>query len=292
MLNKLGAVKADEPMKNHTSFKTGGPADIVIWPKDRDSLKDILMIAEENSINTTVLGGCTNLLVGDSGIRGIVIMMNSGGMIEEKPDGSVYADSMIRKKDFLNYCIDEGYGNVEFLAGLPGCIGGGIFMNAGTTDGNFSDILESVDCLKNREIINIKISKEIAEYRNMALPEAVIVFGGYFKLKKSGDMTGVRNNISRIIAERKLKHPLEYPSAGSVFKNPEGHFSWKLVRDSGLSGKTIGGACVSEKHTNFIINTGNATSRDILDLINHVKERVYAEFGIVLEPEIKMIGEF
>jgi len=296
-LDKLGILKTNEPLKNYTSFKTGGPADFLIWPEKHESLKEIIIISKEHDIPVTVLGGCTNLLVGDKGIRGITIMLNSASILEGKleieDNGLIYSDSMIRKDAFLSFCTDSGYEGMEWLAGIPGCIGGGIIMNAGTVDGNFANILESILYMDpDGRVITQKVSEEMAGYRKMNLQKGAVVLGGYFKLSKTKDSTGVRKKINTILQERKLKHPLDFPSAGSVFKNPDGHSSWKLINDSGLKGKTIGRASVSGLHTNFIINTGNATSMDILNLIHTVKETVFAKYQIELEPEIKILGEF
>ncbi|MFH0974311.1 MAG: UDP-N-acetylmuramate dehydrogenase [Spirochaetota bacterium] len=297
-LNKLGILKINEPLKNYTSFKTGGPADFIIWPNDQNSLKEIILLSREESVTVTLLGGCTNLLVGDKGIRGVVIMQNSAsgkikGKISVQDDGLVYSDAINLKEKFLNYCVDFGYEGMEFMAGIPGCIGGGIVMNAGTIDGNFADILTSISIMNTEGVVtNCSLAKNAAGYRTMGIPKEYIVLGGYFKMQRTPDKEKVKAKIDRLLQERKSKHPLNYPSAGSVFKNPAGYSSWKLVDESGLKGKGIGGARVSELHTNFIINSGNATSLDILTLINLIKETVYNRFKIILEPEIKMVGEF
>jgi UDP-N-acetylmuramate dehydrogenase len=296
-LNSLGILKLNESLNRYTSFKTGGPADILIWPKDCDSLTEVIEFSKEESLPITILGGCTNLLVGDKGIRGIVIMLNSESEIKNNiqinENGSVYSDSGIRKKEFLRFCVEAGYSGMEFLAGIPGCIGGGIVMYAGTVDGNFSDILDSiVYSTPDGQLRTQKITRDATGYRTMGIPYEYIVIGGIFNLQKSGEIDKVRARIDGIVQERKKKHPLNYPSAGSVFKNPPGHSSWKLINDAGLRGKKIGDACVSELHTNFIINAGKATSVDILNLIDHVKETVSLKFNILLEPEIKLLGEF
>ena len=296
-LNSLGILKTEEPLNKYTSFKTGGPADFLIWPKDPDSLKEIITISEEESIPVTVLGGCTNLLVGDKGIRGIVVMQNSESDIKNKieieDNGLIYSDSGIRKKEFIHFCVEAGFTGMEFMAGIPGCIGGGIVMNAGTVDGNFVDILDSVVCItSDGRLARQAVSRDTAGYRSMGLPDGCIVLGGYFRMHKAPEMESVKEKIDCILQDRKKKHPLNFPSAGSVFKNPPGHFSWKLVNDAGLRGKTIGGACVSDLHTNFIVNAGGATSMDILNLIDYVKEAVKSKFNVSLEPEIKIMGEF
>ena len=296
-LNSFGILKADEPLSNYTSFKTGGPADFLIWPKDSDSLKEIIAVSEEESLPVTVLGGCTNLLVGDKGVRGIVVMQNSESdiknRIEIEDDGLVYSDSGVRKKEFIRFCVEAGFTGMEFMAGIPGCIGGGIVMNAGTVDGNFADILDSIVYMsRDGQITAHTLSRSEAGYRTMGLPEGCIVLGACFRMHKTHDIESVKEKIECILQDRKKKHPLNYPSAGSVFKNPPGHFSWKLINDAGLRGRQIGGACVSDLHTNFIVNAGGASSQDILNLIEHIKEKVNAMFNVSLEPEIRLIGEF
>jgi UDP-N-acetylmuramate dehydrogenase len=296
-LKKLGILKANDSLKKYTSFKTGGPADFLIWPKDRASMKEIIIISREESIPVTILGGCTNLLVGDKGIRGVVIMLNSmskiNGRIAPEGSGLIYSDAAVRKDEFLQYCVEAGYEGMEFMAGIPGCIGGGIIMNAGTVDGNFVDILDSVICMSREgEFTARPVDRGTAGYRTMGIPDDYIVLGGLFKVRRTADSEKIKTKIDTILCERRQKHPLDYPSAGSVFKNPAGHYSWKLINDAGLKGKRIGDACVSELHTNFIINAGKAKSLDIVQLIDHVKETVFLKFNINLEPEIKIIGEF
>jgi UDP-N-acetylmuramate dehydrogenase len=296
-LKSLGILKLNEPLKKYTSFKTGGPADFLIWPKDPVSLKEIIAVSRWESLPFTILGGCTNLLVGDKGIRGIVIMQNSESKIKNRiaieDTGLVYSDAGIRKREFLGFCVNSGYTGMEFMAGIPGCIGGGIIMNAGTIDGNFADILDTIICMdKEGDTAVQAIAKDAAGYRTMGIPDGHVVLGGFFRLPKTTDKSSVKGKIDAILRERKQKHPLDYPSAGSVFKNPSGYSSWKLINDAGLKGKRIGGACVSELHTNFIINTGGASSLDILHLIDHIKETVSSTLNILLEAEIKILGEF
>jgi UDP-N-acetylmuramate dehydrogenase len=296
-LADLGVLRLNEPMRKHTSFKTGGPADILIWPDSVSCLREIVLLSKVYSIPVTVLGGCTNLLVGDKGIRGIVIMMNSissnEGAINIEENGLIYADSIIKKDRFITFCADEGYEGMEFMAGIPGCLGGGIIMNAGTTDGYFAGILDSIECMDmDGRISSNTEHKEKAIYRTIGLPGNLIITGAFFRLNKTRNVNLVSEKISAIIKDRKMKHPLDYPSAGSVFKNPAGHSSWKLVNESGLKGKGVGGAFVSELHTNFIINKGDATSLDISNLVDLIKERVFSKFNITLETEIKFIGDF
>ncbi len=296
-LSRLGEVLRDEPLGAYTTFQTGGPADILFHPRDRKSLVDAVRLIRAGGVMLTVIGGGSNLLVADEGVRGVVIRLAGsgewGGSIECREDGRVYAEAGVDKEDFIDFCVGEGFGGVEFLAGMPGCIGGGIVMNAGTNLGTFADILSEVELIDTAgKVVRRKIERQSASYRDIGIERGSIVLGGFFTLPRAQDPDAVRQAVERIIEERWQKHPLEYPSAGSVFKNPPGHSSWKLIDEAGLKGARVGGAMVSEKHTNFIINRDNATSADIRALIRLVQEEVEKKSGVRLEPEVRMIGEF
>lgn len=296
-LEKLGYLKLKESLKKYTSFKTGGHADILISPYNHHSLCEIVYIAGENMLPLTIIGGATNILVGDKGIRGIVVRLcedeDLKGRIETDDDGLIYADSITKKESFIRFCLDNGYKGMEFMAGIPGCIGGGIIMNAGTDKNVFADILDSITYIdKDGIIATTKIKEEMASYRSLKIGGDKIILGGYFRLKMTDNIDHVRLKIEENKEERRLKHPLDQPSAGSVFKNPPGYSSWKLINDAGLKGMRIGGAAVSDIHTNFIINSNGATSSDILSLVDFISEKIYKEFDIKLETEIRMMGEF
>ncbi len=296
-LSEFGTVKLNESLSRYTTFRTGGVADILIYPKNIESVQKIRQLALDNSIPVTVIGHGSNLLISDRGIRGLVLRVSSDGVvpgeIRDEGDGLIFADAMVMKDDFISFAVERGYGGVEFLAGLPGCMGGGIVMNAGTNLGWFSSILDEILLLDGEgEAGGIKISGDMMSYRHLDLKDGWIVLGGYYRLPRSESPEVVKRSIDEILAEREAKHPLEFPSAGSVFKNPEGHSSWRLIDESGLKGKTIGGAAVSVKHTNFIVNTGGATSEDIRSLISCIQEKVFKYSGLRLETEIRMLGEF
>lgn len=296
-LSEWGQVRENEPLKNYTTFRTGGPADALVLPSDNNAVSRIVKIAAEGQIPLTVIGGGSNLLAGDYGVEGIVLRICENGgrkaTMTVLEDGTLYIDAMAAKERFIAFAVGAGYGGVAFMAGIPGCIGGGIMMNAGTFMGTFSGIVRDVDCIDPAgEMRTLAINRAKSSYRNMNIGGENIITGARFVLEKTDDRDGELRKIGEVLADRKKKHPLDYPSAGSVFKNPEGHSSWKLINDAGLKGTMVGGACVSELHTNFIINLSNATSRDIRDLINKVRETVHKKFGIELEPEVKMIGKF
>ena len=297
-LKKFGNLTLNEPMKKYTSFQTGGPADLFICPKNTNDLKQIVQIANKHSLPITVIGGGSNLLIGDRGIRGLVIHICSNQKSNEKitlieNENLIYADAGTSKEDFINYSLENLYEGIEFMTGIPGCIGGGIFMNAGTNIGSFVDIIKKIELINNiGENIIIEASDNMFSYRKFNIPKGAIITGGFFQLKKSKNINKTKNNIKDLLEERSKKHPLSYPSAGSVFKNPEGYSSWKLIDESGLKGFQIGGAKISELHTNFIVNYKNATSLEIKSLIEHVQNEIYSTHNILLKTEIKMIGDF
>lgn len=297
-LSEWGIVKEKEPLKFYTTYKTGGPADVLVIPRGNESIPRIISIIREAKAPLTIIGGGSNLLVGDRGIEGIVVRICEDDshcpVMTVHDDGTIYTDATATKERFIAFAVDSGFCGIEFMAGIPGCIGGGIIMNAGTFMGSFADILKEVvvvDAAGVRRVI--AVDKTMSSYRHMNLgAEGVLITGARFRLPHADNTCAVRDRIDEILADRKKKHPLEYPSAGSVFKNPEGHSSWKLINDAGLKGRAVGGARVSELHTNFIINYDNATSQDIRTLISLVCETVYSRFGVELEPEVKMIGLF
>lgn len=294
-LARYGTVKTDVEMSAFTTFKTGGKADLMIYPSSIENAAAIIRYARQNDVPLTVIGGGSNLVVGDHGIRGIVIRIAEddvcAGRIEQRDDGRVWADACAKKRDLIEFAVSHGYGDCEFMVGVPGCVGGGIIMNAGTFMGNFIDILDSVVCIDNDGVIReIRIKRAMAHYRGIDLPDICLVWGGYFIFRKKGEVAELRRAVEAIVADRKQKHPQD-PSAGSVFKNPEGHASWKLVNDAGLKGRKVGGAMVSELHTNFIINAGGAKSSDIRELIALVQSTVKEKFGVELHPEVRTIGE-
>lgn len=296
-LSEWGRVLENEPLKGHTTFRTGGPADVLVIPSDNRCVARIVAAAREARLPLTIIGGGSNLLVGDRGIPGIVMRLCEDdarpAVMSVLGDGSIYADAIAGKDRFIEYAVSSGFGGVEFMAGIPGCVGGGIMMNAGTYMGSFADIIIDVDIVDGEgNARTVRIDRSMSSYRHMDIDGGSIVTGARFRLERTDDPDRVRGRVAEILADRREKHPLDYPSAGSVFKNPAGHSSWKLIDEAGLKGARIGGAAVSTLHTNFIINTGNATSSDVRALIDLVRETVRKKFGLELETEVKMIGSF
>ena len=297
MLSRLGTVSRGGFLADYTTYRTGGMADLLVEPRSREDIPGIASVAAEGGIPLTVIGGGSNLLVGDRGLEGIVMRLcgNEGrrGEIRVLPDGTIYAEAIVSKESLVAFAVENGFGGIEFMAGIPGCVGGGIMMNAGTSDGSFADVVAGIDVVTpSGDTRSIALDRSMFSYRKIDIDGGCIVTGGRFRLPRAGEPSRVKAVIDAILADRRKKHPLEYPSAGSVFKNPPGHSAWKLIDDAGLKGKRIGGAAVSDLHTNFIINRGGATSRDILDLIRCIQETVRERFGVSLETEVKMLGMF
>ena len=295
-LSQLGSLEFNASMADYTTFKTGGLADILFIPSRADNIEQAVKILKSASVPLTVIGGGSNLLVGDKGIRGAVIVIAERKNCELKiifDEMLVYVDALVPKEKFVNVVIENGMTGVEFMVGIPGMIGGGVIMNAGTFMGSFADILRKIYYINNNgEACVLDVDTTMASYRTLNVADICAITGAEFELKPSASIEECQKTVKEILDDRAAKHPLDYPSAGSVFKNPQGHSSWQLINNAGLKGVEYGGAAVSTKHTNFIINKNNATSSDILSMIKKVQDEVYNKFGISLEPEVKMIGEF
>ena len=257
----------EELMAKHTTFRIGGPAEVYACP-NQEQLPALLEAAKKENAEVTVIGNGSNLLVGDKGIRGLVIEIGSG----------------------MNDIRVEG---TKIVAGIPGSIGGAVTMNAGAYGGEMKDILESVKVIDPEGMMHILSVEELdLSYRHSCIMEkGGIVVEATIKLEKKPEEE-IRAQMADLRNRRVEKQPLEYPSAGSTFKRPEGYFAGKLIMDAGLRGYTVGGAQVSEKHCGFVINHANATAADVRQLMQDVKEKVKEQFGVELEPEVKMIGEF
>ena len=284
-------VYINEPMKNHTSFRTGGPADVYVKADRAENIiKAIEMLKKEN-VEYTIIGNGSNLLVSDRGICGAVIeigsMMNNISVEGEK----IYAEAGALLSSLAAAAAENCLTGLEFASGIPGSVGGAVVMNAGAYDGEIKDAIDYADVIDNEgNILRLTKDELGLSYRHSVIDEKkMIVVGAGFRLKE-GDGRAIKEKMADFAARRREKQPLNYPSAGSTFKRPEGHFAGKLIEDAGLKGKTIGGAQVSQKHAGFIINTGDATTEDILELMDCCVETVYNKFGVRLEPEVRFIG--
>ena len=285
-------LKLQEMMKEHTTFRVGGAADYFIQPKSAEELRAALEILHRYEIPVLVIGNGSNLLVRDKGIRGAVIQIYN-----RMADITVAGDTIYAKGGALLSAVaaraaEKSLTGLEFASGIPGSIGGAVVMNAGAYGGEMKDVLVSVEVLTQElEIKTIPVAELDLGYRHSIIPEkGYIVLGATLRLKE-GDAAEIRGRMAELAEQRRAKQPLQYPSAGSTFKRPEGYFAGKLVQDAGLKGKTIGGAQVSEKHSGFLINIGGATAQDILDLIAFCQKEVKEQFGVTLETEVKIVGE-
>ncbi|MBR4014744.1 MAG: UDP-N-acetylmuramate dehydrogenase [Anaerotignum sp.] len=291
---KLGTecIRLQEPMKEHTTFRTGGPADIFILPKSNEEIGCAIQILQKHKIPFLVIGNGSNLLVRDKGIRGAVIQIYSNMSHVEVRGREIEAQGGALLSAVAAKAAEIGLSGMEFASGIPGTIGGAAVMNAGAYGGEMKDILVSVDVLTpDLEIKTIPAEELALSYRHSIIPEAgYIVLGAKLRLQ-SGEKKAILARMAELAEQRREKQPLQYPSAGSTFKRPEGYFAGKLMQDAGLKGKTIGGAQISEKHSGFLINIGGATAQDILDLIVFCQKEVQEKFGVHLEPEVKIIGE-
>lgn len=281
-----------EPMSSHTTFRVGGPADVMVWPK-REQLAGVIRLCREREEAFYIIGNGSNLLVGDGGIRGVVIEMRRGmGDIRVEGDKIVAGAGALLAKA-ANTAAEHGLSGMEFAAGIPGTIGGAVVMNAGAYGGEMKDIIECVTVLdrqgNEKELWVDEL--ELGYRKSCILGKGYIVTQAALKLS-SGDKTAIRDKMKELSEQRILKQPLEFPSAGSTFKRPEGYFAGKLIMDAGLRGYQVGGAQIAEKHCGFVINRGGATAADIRKLMQDVREEVEKQFHVTLEPEVKMVGEF
>lgn len=285
-------LRLQEPMAAHTTFRVGGAADLFIMPKNAAQLAQSIALLRQGGVPYLVIGNGSNLLVRDKGIRGAVIQIYRN-MAQLRLEGEeIYAEGGALLSSLAAKAAEASLTGLEFASGIPGTIGGAVVMNAGAYGGEMKDILVSVDVLTQElERKTIPAAELELGYRHSCIPEkGYIVLGARLRLQK-GEQAAIQARMAELAQQRREKQPLQYPSAGSTFKRPEGYFAGKLVQDAGLKGKTIGGAQVSEKHSGFLINIGNATAQDILDLIAFCQAEVERQFGVKLETEVKIVGE-
>lgn len=281
----------NEPMKNHTSFKIGGPADEFCEPESVEEIQQCIEYAKDKDIPYVVVGNGSNILVSDKGIRGLVIKLSGGFAKYEICESVIKAQSGALLSVIAKAAQNENLSGMEFASGIPGTLGGAVYMNAGAYGGAMSDIVKSVTYLKNGEIKRIESGFGFGYRKSLFADLDAVVLEAELQLE-NGNPDEIKAKMEDYKTRRTEKQPLSFPSAGSVFKRPEGHFAGKLIEDAGLKGFEIGGARVSEKHAGFIINTGKATAKDVLELINYIQKTVKEKYGIELETEVKMMGEF
>lgn len=290
---KTTEIKTEISLSDYTTFQVGGPAEIFATPDESD-LISILTYCVENKIDYTVLGHGSNVLVSDKGIKGVVLVIGKA-MSEVLVSGTkIYAKAGALLSSVARSAVGNSLTGFEFAAGIPGTVGGACVMNAGAYDGEMKNVLESIRVFDPR---NCKVKELSAKdldlgYRHSIIPEKeYIVLEAVLNLTE-GDVNSIQAKMDDFAKKRREKQPLEYPSAGSTFKRPEGYFAGQLIQEARLRGVCVGDAQVSDKHCGFIINRGNAAAADIRDLIYEVIERVEEVHGVTLEPEVKMIGDF
>ena len=283
----------NEPMKNHTTFKVGGPADLFVMPESVDELKQIIEAAKNAGISTYVVGNGSNLLVGDLGYRGMIVQIYKNMNQVSCEGNEITAQAGALLSTIARLALDQELGGFEFASGIPGTLGGAVAMNAGAYGGEMKQVLKSATVLTRDGEVKVLSNEELKlGYRkSIIIDEDYIVLEAVIALAKA-DPEEITGKMNEYALARRTKQPLEYPSAGSTFKRPEGYFAGKLIQDSGLRGFSYGGAQVSEKHCGFVINKGNATAQDIVTLMKMVNDKVVETFQVPLEPEVKMIGEF
>lgn len=285
-------VYVDEPMSRHTTFRVGGPADFFVTPKAKEEVRDVICICKEAGMPYYIIGNGSNLLVSDEGYRGVIVQIYKE-MNEVKVEGDlVKAQAGALLSGIAAKALGAELSGFEFASGIPGTIGGACVMNAGAYGGEMKDVLESVTVLTGEgKIIELGRNELELGYRTSVIAKkGYIVLGAVLKLER-GDGEKIKTYMDELKEKRVTKQPLEYPSAGSTFKRPEGYFAGKLIEDAGLRGFQVGGAQVSEKHCGFVINRDHATAADIMELMRQVQIRVKENSGVDLEPEVKRLGD-
>ncbi len=286
------AVRINEPMSAHTTFKTGGPAEIMLLPSCIEEIKNIIDVCNKNAVKYCVIGNGSNLLVSDKGIKGVVIKLGKSFSHVSVSGNTITLQAGALLSTAAGTALREGLKGMEFAAGIPGTIGGAVCMNAGAYGGEMRDIIKAVKVLYKGEIITLSNEECGFVYRSSRIMrEGMLVLEAIIELQK-GSSEEIKAVMEDYTQRRRSKQPLDKPSAGSTFKRPQGHFAGRLIEDAGLKGFSVGGAQVSEKHGGFVINKGNASSSDILSLIKAVQDKVYADTGVRLEPEVRILGEF
>lgn len=287
-----GSLLLNEPLRNHTTFKVGGKADAFLSVSSIKQLQEVTNYLKHKAIPYYVIGNGSNLLVSDEGFRGVILSLGSDFSKLQVSDNRIVAQAGALLSAVANRSLRESLTGMEFAAGIPGSIGGGIVMNAGAYDGEMKQIVESVTVLTaSGEVVTYTCEEMDFSYRHSRLKQdGGIVLSATFLLRK-GNSEEIRAKMKDFAARRREKQPLEFPSAGSTFKRPEGYFAGKLIMDAGLAGYSVGDAQVSEKHCGFVINRGNATAKDIYTLIGNVEAIVKDKFSVELTPEVIFLGK-
>ncbi|MBQ4523899.1 MAG: UDP-N-acetylmuramate dehydrogenase [Lachnospiraceae bacterium] len=288
------SIRYNEPMSKHTTFRIGGNAAVMVFPKTVEEISALLKWKEENQVPFVTVGNGSNLLVSDKGFDGVVMKLQSNfNEIKMEPDGKITAQAGCSLYKLALFARQHGLSGLEFAGGIPGTVGGAVRMNAGAYDGEMSQVIEQVVALDgngNRKVF----SKEECRFgyrRSIIKEEEYYVVEAVFQLAK-GEHDAIKEKQEGFDRLRRQKQPLEFPSAGSTFKRPQGYFAGKLIQDAGLRGYQVGGAAVSEKHCGFVINKEKATAKEVMQVIQDVQSEVQKQFGVTLEMEVEKIGDF
>ncbi len=285
-------VQFDAPMARHTSLRIGGPADAFVTPADRGELRTVLAVCREHGLRHTVVGAGFNCLVADEGIDGVVITLRKFRGLEERSGPSIHAEAGVSHSAVTRFCLDRGLSGMEFAAGIPGTVGGWIMMNAGIGVREQKDVTLEVGIVTPDEPGEKRIPRSALDFRYRelrGLPADAVVVSALFSVEVSS-REAIKAEVDRLLARRSATQPLDVPSCGSVFRNPEGDFAGRLIEAAGLRGERIGGAEISPVHANFIANVGGATANDVLALIESARTRVQKECGVELQTEVKLLG--
>ena len=285
-------VREEEYLRHHTTFKIGGPADLFIEPTTMAELSFALRTIHEFDVPVTIIGCGSNILVKDGGIRGAVVSVRHMTQIMDCNDNVLCIGSGYMLKDASEFAWENGLTGLEFAIGIPGTLGGAVFMNAGAYDGEMSHVVTAVRAVDFQgNIKEYDASHLDFAYRHSIFHDNHEVIGEVIMTLKPGDKAAIKARMDELTEKRESKQPLEFASAGSTFKRPPGYFAGTLIEQTGLKGLSVGDAQVSHKHAGFVINTGSASAKDVLDLIAEVQRRVYDQHGVHLEPEVRLIGE-
>lgn len=284
-------LRFNEQLAKHTSFRIGGPAEVMAFPKNRQELADLLKRSDITDSISAILGAGTNVLAPDEGISGLVICLKDclGGM-EQLSNNRIWVAAGVTMSRAAVFAAGLGLGGMEFAHGIPGTVGGGVYMNAGAYGGQISDICESVDVMSMEGTVTTYTAEEMEfSYRYSRVEDHPgIVLGAVFKLNKKPE-SEIRALMQDLMSRRKQSQPLDLPSAGSAFKRPAGNYAGALIEQAGLKGYRIGNAGVSEKHAGFVVNLGGATAEDVKAVLHHVSQTVFNQFGVRLEPEVRIL---
>lgn len=282
----------NEPMKDHTTFRIGGPADCLILPASMEDVAFVFQCLKRHDIPFVILGNGSNVLVLDKGIRGAVIKFNSPISAIRKKKNTLTAGAGALLRDVSEFAAENNLSGMEFACGIPGSIGGAVFMNAGAYDGEMKNIVSAVRAISPKgEIVQFAANELDFGYRHSIFQENGCAICEVDLTLTPGNAEEIKEKIAGFTERRESKQPLEIPSAGSTFKRPEGHYAGTLIEQTGLKGFTVGGAQVSDKHAGFVVNAGDATAKDVLELIRQVQDRVFEKHHVKLFPEVRILGE-